>query len=281
VVQNLSASEQLAFTTVRIQCETKTGNVSTGTGCFFNFKFSDTQQVPVIITNRHVIENSARGIFQLTRANTDGTPQIGKFDNIVVDNFEKGWVPHPKPEVDLCIMPIGPLLNEAQKQRKSFFHRHIDEGLLPSQQLLTDMTALEEILMIGYPVGLWDSTNNMPIFRRGITATHPNLNYEGREEFLIDAACFPGSSGSPVLLYNLGSYANRQGGTVIGTRIALLGILYAGPQFTVEGEIKVLPIPTQMQPVPISRIPVNLGIVIKAKKILEFKPIIERILKGG
>jgi hypothetical protein len=121
----------------------------------------------------------------------------------------------------------------------------------------------------------------MPIFRKGITATHPNLNYEGRDEFLIDAACFPGSSGSPVFLYNMGSYADRQGGTVIGTRIALLGILYAGPQFTVKGEIVVSPIPTQMKPVPISRIPTNLGIVIKAKQILEFKPIIEKMLKSG
>lgn len=278
MAQNLSASEQLAFTTIRIQCETKTGNVSTGTGSFFNFKFNGDQQVPVIITNRHVVKDSTKGIFQLTRANTDGTPQIGKFDNIVVDDFEKGWIPHPRAEIDLCIMPIRPLFHEAQKQGKSFFKRQFDENLLPSQQLLTDLNALEEILMVGYPVGLWDSTNNMPIFRRGITATHPNLNFEGREEFLIDAACFPGSSGSPVLLYNLGNYTNRQGGTVIGTRIALLGILYAGPQFTIEGEIKVLPIPTQMKPVPVSRIPVNLGIVIKAKQILEFKPVLEKIL---
>ncbi|MDZ4160132.1 MAG: serine protease [Anaerolineaceae bacterium] len=278
MTQNLSTSEQLAFTTVRIQCETNTGSASTGTGCFFSFKFSDNIHALVIITNRHVIEGSARGIFQLTRANTDSTPQIGSFDNIVINNFEKNWIHHPKPEVDLCIMNVVPLLHEAQEQGISFFYRHLDENLLPSQQLLTDMTALEEILMIGYPVGLWDSVNNMPIFRKGITATHPNLNYEGKEEFLIDAACYPGSSGSPVFLYNPGNYVDRQGGTVIGTRIALLGILYAGPHFTVEGEIKVSPIPTQMKPVPISRIPVNLGIVIKAKQILEFKPIIEKML---
>lgn len=279
--QNLSTSEQLAFTTVRIQCQAQSGSISTGTGWFFSFKFDDGKQVPIIITNRHVIEGSSKGSFQLTRANADGTPQIGKFDNIVIDNFEKNWHHHPKPEIDLCFMPIAPLLHEANKQGISFFHIDIDENLLPSENLLSDLTALEEILMIGYPVGLWDSVNNMPIFRKGITATHPNLNYEGRDEFLIDAACFPGSSGSPVFLYNMGSYADRQGGTVIGIRIALLGILYAGPQFTVEGEIVVSPIPTQMKPVPISRIPTNLGIVIKAKQILEFKPIIEKMLKSG
>lgn len=278
---NLSASEQLAYTTTRIYCETDTGNTSTGTGSFFCFSFSNGQPVPVIITNRHVVKNSTRGVFQLTRANNDGTPQIGKFEYIDIEKFERNWIPHPNPDIDLCIMPLGPLLHETNEKGFTFFYRHLDENLLPSTQLLTDLTAVEEILMIGYPVGLWDSVNNMPIFRRGITATHPNLNYQGRDEFLIDAACFPGSSGSPILLYNLGNYTDRQGSTVFGTRIALLGIMYAGPQYTVEGEIKVLPIPTQLKSIPLSRIPVNLGIVIKAIQILEFKPIIERLLKGS
>ena len=68
---------------------------------------------------------------------------------------------------------------------------------------------------------------------------------------------------------------------MIDSRINLLGILYAGAQLTVEGEIKVLPVPTQMKPVPITKIPIHLGFVIKAKQILEFKPIIESILKDG
>jgi len=162
----------------------------------------------------------------------------------------------------------------------SFFHRSFDKRLVASSKLLGELTALEEILMIGYPVGIWDSSNNMPIFRSGITATHPNIDYNGRKEFLIDCACFPGSSGSPGLLYNFGSYRDKRGNTVIGTRIALLGVLYAGPQFTVEGEIRVIPIPTQMEPVPVSRIPTNLGVVIKAEMLLDFEPIFTKFAKG-
>ncbi len=281
MAQQLSASEQLAFTTIRIQCETVSGTTSIGTGFFFSFKFDGDKFVPVIITNHHVITNSKRGIFQLTRVNADGTPQIGVFDNIVIDDFEKSWHPHPNPDVDLCMMLVGPLFHEAEKQGKLFFFKQLNEELIPSQQLIDDLTALEEVLMIGYPVGLWDSANNMPIFRKGITATHPNMNYEGREDFLIDAACFPGSSGSPVFLCNLGNWTDRMGTTNIGTRIALLGILYAGPQYTVEGELKVLPIPTQMIPVPLSKIPINLGMVIKAKRILDFRPILTNLLAGG
>ena len=130
--------------------------------------------------------------------------------------------------------------------------------------------------MIGYPNGIWDEINNLPVFRKGITATHPAKNYNGRDEFMIDAACFPGSSGSPVLLYNLGSYARKDGGTVIGTRIKFLGILYAGPQHTATGEIKIVPVPTQNVPVAVSRIPNNLGNVIKSKKLLDFEEIFEK-----
>jgi hypothetical protein len=277
---HLSASEQLAFVTTRIHSETNSGKVSVGTGFFFSFKVSESEHIPIIVTNCHVIEDSARGIFQLTRADENNNPMIGEFENIIIDRFEQVWLRHPNQAVDLCVMPLAPLLREAQKQNERFFFRSLDENLLPTQQLLTELTALEEILMIGYPVGIWDSVNNMPVFRRGITATHPNLNYEGREEFLIDAACFPGSSGSPVLLYNLGSYASRQGGTVIGTRISLLGVLYAGPQYTVEGEIKVVPIPTQMTPIPTSKIPINLGVVVKARKLLDFKPMLTKASGG-
>ena len=100
---------------------------------------------------------------------------------------------------------------------------------------ISNLGALEEIVMVGYPIGLWDAANNMPLFRRGITATHPNIDYEGRPDFVIDAACFPGSSWSPALLFNQGAYTTRQGTYLGSPRLKLLGVLYAGPQFTASG----------------------------------------------
>lgn len=280
MTNSLSASEQLAFTTIRIRCEASTGAISTGSGFVFNFNLGDNRIVPTIVTNRHVVENAVTGTFQLTRSDDSGNPIIGEFENILIDNFEQRWLQHPH-GIDLCAMPIAPLLELAQNQNVRFFYRSFDENIIASSQVLSELTALEEILMIGYPVGIWDSSNNMPIFRRGITATHPNINYEGREEFLIDAACFPGSSGSPVLLYNVGNYSDKQGNTIIGSRVLLLGILYAGPQYTLEGNIEVRPIPTEMTPVPVSRIPMNLGNVIKATQLLDFKRAFSELINGS
>lgn len=162
------------------------------------------------------------------------------------------------------------VLNQATDLGHRPFYIAFEAGSTITQAELRDLSALEDIVMIGYPNGIWDSVNNMPVIRRGITATHPKLDYEGRPEFMIDAACFPGSSGSPVVLYNAGTYATRDE-IHLGSRVKLLGVLYAGPQHTAAGELQVVTVPTQQKLVAFSRIPNNLGLVIKATKLEAFR----------
>ena len=66
-----------------------------------------------------------------------------------------------------------------------------------------------------------------------------------------------------------------------GTRIKLLGILWGGPQYTAEGEIRVVPVPSAMQPVALSRIPNNLGYCIKAEQLLEFEKHFDKLLEAS
>jgi hypothetical protein len=132
--------------------------------------------------------------------------------------------------------------------------------------------------MIGYPNGLWDKKNNLPIVRRGITATPPYIDFDGRPDFIIDCACFPGSSGSPVILFNQGGYPAKNGNFVIGGRVKLLGILWGGPQYLAPGVIRAVPVPTASQPVAISRIPNNLGYCVKAEQLLAFEEHFDRLL---
>lgn len=278
----LLPSEQLAHSTARIECEMQDGTIGTGTGFFYAFAKAGDQHIPAIVTNKHVVVGSRVGRFSLTLRSADGSPVIGKHVTIQLDQFENRWVPHPNNDVDLCAMPIAPLLNEAARTGQPFFHVALDESLLPSQSELADLGTLEDVLMIGYPNGLWDSVNNMPILRRGVTATHPNIDYEGKREFLIDAACFPGSSGSPVFLFNMNGWTNRGGGTVVGgTRVKLLGVLYAGPQHTATGEVRIVMVPTQQRAVAISAIPNNLGLVIKASRLTELDTVFRSLAASG
>lgn len=277
----LSPSEQLAYSTVRIECELQNGQIGTGTGFFYRFAEDEGVHLPAIVTNKHVIAGAKKGRFIMTLANDDGNPIQQSHHTFIFDNFEKMWIPHPDRNIDLCSMPIAPLLEAANKKSKKLFYVSLDKSLIPINSELEDMLLMEEITMVGYPNGIWDQVNNMPIFRRGITATHPNLDYNGKPEFLIDAACFPGSSGSPVFLYNQVGYATKSKGMSIGSgRLKLLGVLYAGPQHTVSGEVKVITIPTQNVPIAVSTIPNNLGMVIKSSMIETFEIIFKQILEN-
>ena len=163
---------------------------------------------------------------------------------------------------------------------KQPLYRSLNLAMLPTQQILDSLTAIEQITMIGYPNGLWDEVNNRPITRRGITATHPRLSLNGKHEFMIDVACFPGSSGSPVFLFDRGGYPGPDGGWVIGDRLSLLGILYAGPIMNTEGKIVPIPVPTSNSAVVISETMINLGFIIKSSRLSEFEPLIKARMLG-
>jgi len=273
-INNLSPSEQIMYSTVRIECLLGDGNGSTGTGFFFRFLDNGESHIPAIVTNKHVVNGAVRGRFLMTVSDSNGDPKNDEHVPIQFENFQSLWIFHPDPEVDLCIMPIAPALQQANDVGKRLFYITLGKELIPSTEQLSELTAIEEITMIGYPNGIWDQVNNMPIIRRGITATHPKFNYNGKEEIMIDAACYPGSSGSPVLILNEGSFAKKDGGLYAGSRALLLGVMYAGPQFTATGDIAVMNIPTSPRPIAVSHIPMNLGLVIKAHKLLDFEELL-------
>jgi hypothetical protein len=271
----ITLAEKLMHTTVRLECALGDGRTSTGTGFFFSFHLNDNTHIPVIIMNKHVIEGSVKGTFVLTKRSANDEPIIGSYETVVLDNFEQLWVKHPDENVDLAAFPMAPLYRQAEQQGSAVFTPPLSEDLIPSSSQLEDLSGLENITMIGYPNGIWDAKNNMPIVRRGITATSPKYDYNGLPIFVIDCACFPGSSGSPVLIFDQGGYMDAKGNLNLGgSRILLLGALFAGPQHVAEGEIKTIDVPLQHVPISLSKIPNNLGFVIKAQKINDFKQLL-------
>lgn len=275
----LSISERAMHCTVRIECVDHNGNSSSGTGFFYNlFRVGDSA-IPAIITNIHVIAGSQKGFFHITLADTQGSPIYGTHQRFEIDQFEARWIKHNDPDVDLAMMCVGPLLNESAMSGKPLFYVPVDQTLIRTDVSLQEqLTAAEEITMIGYPNGIWDQVNNIPIIRRGITATPAYINYNGKGEFIIDAACFPGSSGSPVFILNEGSWGDKHGNLTAGNRIIFLGVLHAGPQTTATGEIIVVDIPTDMRPISVSKIMMNLGYCIKARRIVDFE---KQLIESG
>jgi hypothetical protein len=72
VINMSSLSEQLLFTTVRIEAEDINHNLELGTGFLFHFAIGEKRWLPVIVTNRHVIKGSSKGRFDIHEALNTG-----------------------------------------------------------------------------------------------------------------------------------------------------------------------------------------------------------------
>lgn len=214
-------STQLIYTTVPIYSQDLEGNISTGTGFIFSIKESDNISIPMLITNYHVLKDAIAGFFEL-HLGKDGLPTSKsirvQFDKSIINNNKLG-------NLDLIAVPLAGTFEDLQMKHINLFYRSIDQSLLPDDDTFNDFSALEDIIFIGYPRGLYDTINKISIIRQGITATPIWNKFENSDVFLIDAGAFPGSSGSPVFIYNPGSFPTKDG-IAIGNRILFVGILY-------------------------------------------------------
>lgn len=176
----LGIMEQLTHSTVRIETDLHGGGLSTGTGFYMNFLQKEDSCIPVIVTNKHVVANAKNGRFHVTLATKEGLPDTGKHQQFQFDQFEQRCIKHPNPEVDLAAFLIGPLVNQIQQAGGNLFYVPLQTSLIPKDEERASYSSMEDVVMIGYPNGIWDAKNNLPVIRRGITATHANVPWNGK-----------------------------------------------------------------------------------------------------
>jgi hypothetical protein len=112
----LTPTEQLLHSTVMIQCEDRRGVRSSGTGFIFYLFNHRNQNVPVLVSNKHVIHAANVGTLIFTSANADGMPDFTNHINFRVTEFEAGWIEHPDSNVDLAIFPLANVFNAVAAQ---------------------------------------------------------------------------------------------------------------------------------------------------------------------
>ncbi|HAV5014693.1 TPA: serine protease [Acinetobacter baumannii] len=236
--ESMSTAEKLLYSTVKINAISQGNIISTGTGFYSTFNRTSDGYLPVIITNKHVIRGADTIHIKCHIKDQNSNKPSGSLVNINI-SLNGRVINHPDDNVDLCAISFAEVINRSLNGGTDVFNSIIEMDLIPDESEWEMLDAIEEVTMTGCPNGLSDDTNNLPLVRRGITASDPSKLYNGRQEFVVDMACFPGSSGSPVFLYNpMGYFDKHTGGYQIGNvRLKLLGILYAGPQINQRGQI--------------------------------------------
>jgi len=274
----MANTTDITRSTTRIKNTKANRDVSTGTGFFW--RFSDVHMDFWVVTNRHVVAGHKD-----LALNLDIPPQAPpnanvKFVNITVTN--PTVIEHPNPEIDLAAIWLPPYIGAINKQvgeepQVGFLGR----PSIATPSFMDDLSPVEPVLMVGYPNGLLDEANNKPIVRKGITASAAYIDYNGKPEFLIDCACYPGSSGSPVYIRRDNPWVSRKTGSInMGNPpMALVGVLYSGPTISQQGKITQ---PNSNGPSSTFNMNgmMNLGNCIRATEIEAMAPLAQAVLKN-
>ena len=272
-VEDVSLANQHMLNTVRIEAWRKDRTGSVGTGFMHKFCEDDSGAVQCVVTNAHVIDRTETCdlVFRSSELGAENAQTVLSTIHFP-EGFAQRWYVHPDENADLAVLPIS---NELRQMIANGFtpeFKATQVHHLLNADNARQLNAVEEVLMVGYPNGLWDRKNNLPVARTGITASPPGVDWNGRREFLIDCAVSPGSSGSPVYLFSpSGTRLSTDHRVVTTDRVILLGIVKSVFLHDVRGNLKAVAVPTTVEDSFRVRIPNDLGLCTRSDQLMYFE----------
>lgn len=189
-----------------------------GTG-FLVFRATAPDQGRVfLVTNKHVVHRDpavrpsvSHVTCHFNTKEVEGKTGTASRDiPLVNDDGSRRFRDHPDADTDVLAIEITDvILNPTIEKRWATYDLFADDA----KRKELDITVGEEVVTIGYPLGLRQGNTNFPLVRQGliatkigellrdkVSATGGGLRERALRAFLIDGATVPGSSGSPVVL---------------------------------------------------------------------------------
>lgn len=170
-----------------------------------------------LVTNKHVLHPDQQQRKKAThirvhvnRKKANGTIEGDVFIVPLVGGGKISYEEHPDRDVDVLAFDVTQLTNAMPDLEMKWVGYDLFLNNEKAREL--EITMGEEVVIVGYPLGLRHRTSNLPLIRSGIIATRIGESLEDEVEeagvtrkrilrgFLIDGATIPGSSGSPVVL---------------------------------------------------------------------------------
>ena len=232
--------DKLIFAVVMIFQVNNNQVIGTATGFFYEY-----DNKTYLITNRHVLEYSAKGndpkIYLKLHTDKEDLSKLKTVEIPLIKDKKLNWFFYN--DADIAVIPIpanltsGTIINSFSK--KDF----------PPKDLQLEVGS--ELIALGYPRGFTDNVNMTPIAKTCIISTPLSAPFENKPFFLMDGNLMPGMSGSPIILKPSSTH-NIKGGFSISQEPMsfFLGIHSASiskkigeknePIYTLEnGEIKI------------------------------------------
>lgn len=232
-----------------VQLANEGGKVGTG---FFVARQVEGGHRVFLVTNKHVVgktaadRESAQKVEVGLNIKKDGRIEGKKVTYPIQDvNGKAIWREHPDPDVDVLALDATSIA----LQLKDMSSKWVDYSLFIDEKktLELDISMGDEVVVLGYPLGLSQSTSFLPMLKSGTLSSKLGLRIHEvvRAEdgsprsrqlpaFFVDGAIIPGSSGSPVVLKPVPGRIVK-GNVVLGSPAPfLLGIISATKTFELE-----------------------------------------------
>ncbi|MGZ0016783.1 S1 family peptidase [Yeosuana sp. AK3] len=242
--------EQVFFTTARITIPQENGaGSSIGTGFLYKAPLNDGSDrfVVLLISNKHVFTNPKGKIsFNFNKKKEGNQPDLGNLQTFHGQDFSGIYTEHPNPAIDLACINASLVANPDV----NVFYKNINPEMVSDFSEENLIPGLD-VWFVGYPENRFDVVNNLPLLRKGYISSLPKVDFNSKNQFVIDAQVFQGSSGSPVF-------------TSINGKFKLIGIVTE----TMIKHGKLQAIPTLQVGVGIQQT-LGLGIVLKATLLQE------------
>jgi hypothetical protein len=116
--------------------------------------------------------------------------------------------------------------------------------------------------------------NNLPMLHKGSAATAPYMNFQGRTDFVIDCHLVRFQRVARFSFQRRYDFRSAKNTVSMRQRLMLLGVTHKDHEENTAGNFEVENIPPQSSGG--NRNPLNIGICIKAKRILEFVPRLDK-----
>jgi len=209
-------SANLMGLTTPITVSFSDGRVVNGSG-FFYFEYGPDDskaQGPhwraiariYVVTAKHLIQPTRlRDLTTFTFAIRVGKQDHVDWHRLELSGAELGKRLHvcQKDTVDVAVVEVTDLENQEIKklleeriQVMNISGATLDQ--LPNKSPL-EVQPGDDVIVIGYPMGLYDQFNKLPVLKKGMLSTPVGLHFDGLDAFLLDFKYYEGSSGSLII----------------------------------------------------------------------------------